>query len=248
MLFTPPPLWKISASFTPADLTGLIAWYDATVDVYNDAGSTLATNGQEVVQWNDQSGNGYHLGKGATGPTYQTTGFNSLPTISFDASVPNKMLASSVSVGGTVLSCFAVGQMLTGTESFGRILSYIDALGGGADFDNDGSAAMLLRDSGNNGIAAYRNGALDAAAISLATNYRLGSVFDGTNHNTYVNNVATGPTANSMSFGASGGLEVGDASGGSWSGPISEIVVFASAPDGATRTSLDDYFKTKWSL
>ncbi|MEZ4622402.1 MAG: hypothetical protein R2867_43825 [Caldilineaceae bacterium] len=45
---------------------GLSHWVRADVGVYSDAGSTLATDGQSVQQWNDQSGAGLDLGQATT--------------------------------------------------------------------------------------------------------------------------------------------------------------------------------------
>jgi lysophospholipase L1-like esterase len=59
------------SSFSPLSLSPL-AYYKADIGVYNDAGITLATDGQTVQQWNDQSGNGWNLTQGTAGsrPTY----------------------------------------------------------------------------------------------------------------------------------------------------------------------------------
>jgi hypothetical protein len=56
------------------------AWFDA-----NDT-STIYVLNSNVFQWRDKSGNGLHLTQNADAnqPAYLTTGFNSLPTVSFD--------------------------------------------------------------------------------------------------------------------------------------------------------------------
>lgn len=71
------PLWL------PSDLgSGLKLWLDA-----NDS-ATITLNGSTVSQWNDKSGTGNDVSNAtsASQPTYQATGFNSLPTVSFDGS------------------------------------------------------------------------------------------------------------------------------------------------------------------
>jgi hypothetical protein len=57
-----------------------MAWYDAE-DI-----STISLLNGNVFQWRDKSGNGLHLTQNAdeNQPAYLTTGFNSLPTVSFD--------------------------------------------------------------------------------------------------------------------------------------------------------------------
>lgn len=61
----PPPLW------TPAEIT-TTAWYDA-----DDAGTISTESGGAVSQWDDKSGNGYHMTQG-TGSSQPTTGIRSL--------------------------------------------------------------------------------------------------------------------------------------------------------------------------
>jgi hypothetical protein len=70
-----------AAALLPSSVGGLYAWYKADAGVYTDAGTTLATNGQTVQQWNDQSGNGHHLSQSTSGkrPTYNTNVLNGLP-------------------------------------------------------------------------------------------------------------------------------------------------------------------------
>jgi hypothetical protein len=67
--------------WTPADLTGLLAWYDAS-----DAGSFTYSSGVLVSQWDDLSGNAHHM-TGASSSEPQRTGTqNSLGIVEFTAS------------------------------------------------------------------------------------------------------------------------------------------------------------------
>jgi hypothetical protein len=77
----PPP-------YNPPPSSGLVCWLKADAGVYHDAGVTLATNGQTVQQWNDQSGSGNHATQATSGdrPTYNTNVQNSLPGIAFNGS------------------------------------------------------------------------------------------------------------------------------------------------------------------
>ncbi len=242
-------------AWTPLALGNtLIAWYRADLGVYKDAGATLAANGDTVQQWNDQSGNGYTLSQGSAGnrPTYQTAGFNSNKTVLFSASGSTFMATSgsSVNLSGSTGSAFFVGQMLTGTNNFGRAISYVGASGGN-DYNATSSAAWILRDGTNNGFATYRNSSeIAIQAISLATNYRLGMIFDGANATPYVNSVAGTPSANADAFTGPGTLTIGEdqGSGSRWSGAISEIVITNSALSTADRLNLDTWFKSQWGL
>lgn len=71
----------------PSTITGCQLWLKADAGVYNDAGSTLATDGQTVQQWNDQSGLGNNATQATSGnrPTFQTNEINTtLPVVRFD--------------------------------------------------------------------------------------------------------------------------------------------------------------------
>lgn len=69
---------------------GASAIWDAGKGVYSDAGTTPATNGGTVVQFNDQSGNGYHLTAESAPtdrrPLWQASiaGLNNRPAIQYD--------------------------------------------------------------------------------------------------------------------------------------------------------------------
>jgi hypothetical protein len=66
--------------FTPADLDTAL-WLDAA------EADTVVLNGSTVSQWQDKSGLGNHVSNAtaATQPTYLTTAFGGLPTLSFTA-------------------------------------------------------------------------------------------------------------------------------------------------------------------
>jgi VCBS repeat-containing protein len=234
----------VEASWTPASLgSALVAWYVA------DTGVTEAGTG--VSQWNDQSGNGFHLTQGtdAVRPSFSATGFNSLPAVVFAAANNDTLINAAFTGigGGATGSFYIVGQMLTGTDAFGRALSY-QASGDPNDEGSAGSAAIILRDNANNAIIAFATGAArcTAAAISLVTNYRLGMIFGGATVTPYVNNVAGTGGAYSTAFDATGTLNVGHATG--WDGPIAEVVITNTALSASDRNSLDTYFTTKWGL
>lgn len=230
----------------------LRGWYKADTGVYNDAGSTLATDGQTVQQWNDQSGIGNNISQATGGnrPTYDTTGFNGTHGVVFDSASLTRLFVSfdTFDLGGSgALSVFVVGQMLTGTDSNGRLVAYV---GNGLvnSFDNDSSSLTIIRNGTADEILFFRNGTSRNAAVSLATNYRLGVVCDKTNTTIYVNNSAGTPVADARSYTSPGGLFIGEYEGAGWDGAVAEIVVLNVAPNGTQLNSLDAYFVDKWGL
>lgn len=105
-----------NTGFLPSKLSQCEAWYEADFGTYTDAGSTLATNGQSIKQWNDRSGNSRHITAPVNRlPTLNTTGGgNSRPAIIFEGvtlkpyfDVPNFM------TGFTAGECFVVVKVNT---------------------------------------------------------------------------------------------------------------------------------------
>ena len=63
---------------SPPITTDLLVYYNPEVECYSDAGTTLAVDGDNIRQFNDQSGNGNTLDGSAAAyqPIYDTTTFS----------------------------------------------------------------------------------------------------------------------------------------------------------------------------
>jgi hypothetical protein len=74
-----------STPYTPLSLSPAL-WAKADAGYYTDAGTALATDGQSVQQWSDQSGNGRHPSQATAGkrPLWIANGQNGLPVLRFD--------------------------------------------------------------------------------------------------------------------------------------------------------------------
>lgn len=242
---------------SPLDLPNLLAWYTADSQVYVDAGSTLATNTQTVQQWNDKSGNGYHLKQATSGkrPQYLSAGFNtSYPTVKFLASSAG-WLATDVNTvafgSGGNTSGFFVGTMTTNAAAYSR------ALAGAPPSNNDSDATARIwatRNGSADEIRAYNGGSVGIQAVSLSTPLRFGVVFNGTNGTSYLNNANPVTDGATGTFGTGAGmLAVGvditnsqTPGGNYWDGLFSEIVITLSALSSTERTDLDNYFVARW--
>lgn len=265
------PIIQASASFTgagtlsvnattpgPATIFGanLMAWYSADAGAYSDAGSTLATDGQSVQQWNDQSGNNAHLTQATSGqrPVFNSSGLNSLPSLTFNSANAKEMTTgtSSVALGVDTFAVFAVCTMSSGTNEYGRLVAF-KATGDSYDYASITSAIPIQRASTANMIDSARNynNYATSTSVSLDTPMRAGSIFDGTYTTIYINNSAGTQIGSTGTFGATGQLKVGGGigiGGYSWTGEVSEIVAIKSNPTSDQRTALDNYFKAKWGF
>lgn len=238
------------SGWTPAALgSALKAWYKADAGVYVDAGVTPATDGQTVRQWNDQSGNGYHMVQATAGnrPTYDTTGFNGLPALVLSGAAQRMDTGEVVMRGsGGSMSIFVVCQMGSSTTYYGRLIVYLGT-GETGDYSDSHSCIAIGRQSTDNTILVYRIlGVKSTALIDVDTNYRLGSIFDGADNTLYVNNDAATPVASGGTFNSPGTIGISYAN--EWAGPIAEIIVTNTALTPTERNQLDDYFTEKWGL
>lgn len=72
----------------PGGVAGPVAWLSADKLAYTDAGTTLATDGQTVQQWNNQGSTTYNVSQGTSGrrPTLRTGIFNGNSVLRFTSS------------------------------------------------------------------------------------------------------------------------------------------------------------------
>ncbi len=241
-----------SAEWAPTDLgAALIAWYDANLEVFNDAGTTPATNTQAVQQWNDQSGNDYHLSNADSGtrPHYFTAGFNGVKGIRFEAQFL-ATAAAALALGGDELSVFLAIQ-INEVQGNGRIVSFI-ATGQAEDWNTVLSAVVCMGKSGTN-IGPYR-GTSDKGSFTVVQDapITLGIVFDGVDATTYFDNVAqTSPVASTGTFGATGMLGLGarpDGASAVIDIVVAEMIVTNSAIAAGDRNDLEAYLVAKWGI
>ena len=76
-------------------------WLSADRGVYNNAGTTLASNGDNVRQWNDRSGNGRHAGETvlANRPNLVTAVLNGLPVVRYTAANNDRLVSTGLTTG-----------------------------------------------------------------------------------------------------------------------------------------------------
>ena len=80
-------------AFSPTDISGLQLWLDA-----NDS-ETITLNGSTVSQWDDKSGNDYHVTQSTASyqPTYSTAQLNGKNVVTFDG-IDDHILNDSVAL------------------------------------------------------------------------------------------------------------------------------------------------------
>lgn len=142
------PLW------TPAQISTAL-WLDAA-----DA-STITLNGSTVSQWNDKSGNGRNMlqATASAQPTWNATGLNSKPTLTFDGTSDFMLGTSNIGLSGNPLFSIA-GVFITPLPSANVFLSFGSAAAAS-------SYHFMGANSANNVWTGFSNGSqLGTATLS----------------------------------------------------------------------------------
>jgi hypothetical protein len=241
--------------FTPANLTGLIGWWDASVT------ASLSLTGADINSIADQSGNGQTMGFGSTSgsskPTYSATGFNSRPAVMLDSTNSNSLIVMNFPMGtGVTLTAFVVctaGD--TSTQQYGRILAYNAP--GAYDYNNVNSWVIQRNINSSTQLLVNRSIGITSSSISAhPAGHRLILTIDSAGVITLYSDgmVIAGPTTWSGNWITAGDLNLGRfegnfiTTGNHWTGPIAEWGVATGYSDATTVASLDTYLKTKWGL
>ena len=233
--------------FSPLDLTPQL-WLDA------DDASTITSSSGNVSQWNDKSGNGYHVTQ-ATGTSQPKTGTvtrNGRNVLDFDGG--DRLLRETDT---------ALGRNVTGLTVYW--VASFDINGQIISFSVGTSETVARLNSGFNASSQFNNAGrtLDADAILSAQStaltagswYANCAVFDyaNTDLNLYVDRTADGSntsfqTATTTSNTDSLRLSIAQGLGGATilDGQIAEILVYHSAHSSTDREKVFDYLDGKW--
>ncbi len=247
--------------------TNIALWLRADLEVFSDAGSTAAVDGNDVGQWNDQSSpadNGSESDLGGGGPiepTYETNEINFNPVLRFTD--PNSTNASyietttnTVSGDMTLISLFKTGQAAGTSNNFVESPALIGASETSSDLDY--------------GLG-MENGTIWVHANSTAADVTFDAETSSTFNNTqphfvtatrtqssgaitiYVdaNSEATG-TGSTTALTAPTSFGIGNHSDGDtdgqYAGDIAESIVFSSVLTSDERNRVESYLALKYGL
>jgi hypothetical protein len=258
--------WKTTPTFTwnetvwNPSMISTALWLDAA-----DA-STVTTVSGAVSQWNDKSGTGNHAVNAtpASQPTYQATGFNGLPALSFDATDDFLGISSPVELASNADFFYAAVFQMRNSAGNWRMV-----MGGRGAFNlsstGGGGMPLLQRMAGNSQIGIHNTDVASAAvkvdvanlfAPTIATVGRAGGTFG--NGGT-VTVTATGPSqasylttgTQSWASAANTVFQIGgrQQSVTAWfDGTISECVALNRNATTLERQKIEGYLAHKWGL
>lgn len=219
-----------SGNWSPLDLPSLVAWFDASDT------ATITESGGAVSQWDDKSGNGYHLtSSGTRKPMTGTRTQNGLNVLDFDGS-NDDMLNASVNFSQPTTQ-FVVAIV----DASDEVRSITDGASGrqsivigkvGATEDNIYAGTQLFAGSG----------ATVGAWVAIS------AVFNGGSSQFW----RDGTSAASGSAGSQALTQLyvmsNRGAGGSFftDGGLAEVIIYDSALSDGDRESVEAYLATKW--
>jgi len=238
------------AGWTPASLTGLVGWWDASIT------ASLSLTGSSVNSVADQSGGGNTMNFENGKPVYNATGFDSTkPAIVF-STVPSfqvlKATPFPLGTGNTLTLWLVTTMPASGTASYGRYFSYNPSAGGN-DFNSVNTFLFAQNSSTANQVGLMRNSTMVASSSASAypAPHRVIATISAAGAITiYIDGVSVGTGTMAGNWVNGGNLRIGNDPGLSSQlvAPIAEWGIATGFSDATTVGLLDTYLKTKWGL
>ena len=254
-LILPSQVYSLAPSFSPSRFSGLSLWLDAA-----DSASVV-TSGSSVARWNDKSGSAINMVYDRGTLTYNSTGFNSKPTITFDT---RSAFTYNSAFNLSTTPSLSIYIVLKPTASSGntRILSFYN----GNDYSPPGFNISLYNPTTTPNIGFQRGTPYAGYNTTNVSNINVFTsiIFNGnlsTNPAVPLSN--TGVSVNGQGFTNFTGYSIGTNFStynpfqiGGWytqpadifTGNISEILVFNRAFTTAENQQIEGYLAWKWGL
>ena len=236
------------APFTPAALTGLIGWWDASIT------ASMTLSGTDILAIADQSSGGNALSWTGFGkPVYAATGFNSKPAMTFNGiGIGNAFTNTAFPLGtGNTLTCWYAGNCTSANaQSDCGIISYTGA-GQTQDYNNLNSFVLYRPGVSTTQVGFTRQSDMKVACTANANHRVIVTINSSGLMTFYIDGIAMTPTATASGNWTSPGiLNIGraKASASYWAGPVGEFGIATGYSNATTVGQLDTYLKTKWGL
>jgi hypothetical protein len=236
----------------PQTISGLHFWYDAS-----DLDSITSSSGL-VSQWNDKSGNGYHVtSSGSLRPTLTSNYLNNKSVITFNGTQYMQGNVSLTSNAFTHFIVMAKTSAASGATEYGRSLSLWNS-GVGNDyadvqaFEVHWFSTATWSGVTGPGAGPYRNGSSIAAtplsigAAHLGVTTLNGSTVEYRLDDATVSGTtsATSMNSNRQTIGAGGASGGGDQYLIGW---IAESIMYNRVLTSTEITTISNYLKEKWN-
>ena len=224
-----------SGAWTPASFSGLIAWYKADVGVTSSGSPAL------VSQWDDQSGNGYHLANSGSGkPTTGADTINGLNVITFDGSTKTYLDYSGISQA-QVYAVYVVTYNNRPSAGGSFALDHVPMW-------DDGNPQMFTDGDANWWLSSDQGGNNWKSTAASGSPEQLVAIFDGASSTIYQNGTQQG-TGDAGTSGFTGNFRLGAYNSlyHAYDGQVGEFVIQAGTPSGTDLTNWNTYC-SRWGL
>lgn len=250
------------SAFTPQSIANLKAWYDAS-----DTAS-ISLSGSDVTQWNDKSGNAYHLTQATAAyrPQSGTRTINSKNVIDYvaiDDTLANGTASNwKFMHDATGCTVFLVSnQDIVPLSGDGWVIVTQNAVGGpGFGFQYQAVSPMTVRHRVRNASAIIVQNVSTSTIAAGST--CLWTILSDPNNGTTAdksdirknngaaekNNASTGAVSTAD---PASGLRIGDvqeANSDGINGVVAEIVIYSGILSAGNITKVQDYLIAKWGL
>lgn len=241
--------------------TDISVWFAANKEVFSDGGTTLAVDGANVIQWNDQSSPGINaseidLGGGASAvePTFQTNEINNNPVIQItdpNSSNASYLRTTSTAVTGnfTLISVFSTGQSSGTDEDVLNSPVLISSRNAGSLDHAMGmeNGTLWLHADSDNGFEVQSTSTYNNNRPHFAT-----ATKSGTALNLFVDGQADGAGTGTATLTNATGFGIGNHFNfdlqAQYAGDIAETIVFSSALDSDQRNRVESYLALKYGI
>ncbi|NQY11346.1 MAG: T9SS type A sorting domain-containing protein [Flavobacteriales bacterium] len=216
-----------------------ILWLRADEQSYNNAGTTLATDGQTVQEWHDQSGNNTDVDQ-ATGddkPSWDevSSNFNGKSCITFDGS-DDYFSFSSFSNSASDYTMFLV--LNTSSTSQEKI------------FDAQ-TGRLIIGHHGGLSIGAFYDGSLHGTGIAVSGTQMIGWDLDNAGASVYEDGTQTQTSMSYTQKAIGGSITLGSTYSGAnehFTGDIAEFIIYNSTLNNAERIIIENYLGNKYGI
>ena len=236
---------RFGAAFTPTDIAGCTGWWDASV-----AGDFTYSSGTLVSQWNDKSGNAWHLTQGTAGwlPTRNTT-INGLDAVTFDGTDDLLESASTHQVVNSSSGNWSAFAVFKKSANSGT-----DCVVSSVPSGNFG--AQMIRTNGTTAEAVANNNATyttdTGGTVGTSTAHQASAVQASGTIEIWLDASSGGSTAKSgantaVSYTTMGAIaNPSEIAGSYFAGIICEVILYNSALSTTDRQSVESYLRSKW--
>lgn len=233
-----------------------VLWLSADHGTFSNAGSTPATNGQNVRQWNDRSGNGRHAAQStsANRPNWHSNQLNGYPVMRFTAANNDRMASLGLATGNRA-SVWIVARHNGLPSSNPGLLQGAAAGNAYANPPGDKNIGMWVSSAtsqvwgrGIQGDGTQRNVTM-ATALSNGQAYVINTMYRPASIDQYVDNGTAGSVTSNGTLRSWTDVAIGCQAGSeSWNGDIAEVLVFNEAVNDAQRIIVSNYLSAKYGL